>query len=200
MKLEKGKKWEIFKLKKKQEKTGGWRVAILFGRKLAIHLFFQLVFWARSLLCWFSGICAWGEGHHCLPGGWAKCELFALWLLFPEGSMHIFRGWKWKRLYPKLYPQSWKIMVCAKLCRLLWVLPTQILLGEVVGDPDLCTFQGSGRESTHLLSLSQRQAWGCCVPVLFRDTTQRVLTLSGHHLWVYGQLIWKPIPQMGGQT
>ena len=36
--------------------------------KLALPLFFQLVFLGRGLLHWFSGVCAWAEMPHPLPG------------------------------------------------------------------------------------------------------------------------------------
>uniref|UniRef100_A0A452V9F1 Uncharacterized protein n=1 Tax=Ursus maritimus TaxID=29073 RepID=A0A452V9F1_URSMA len=45
-------------------------------RKLAVHLFFQVVFWGRGLLPCFSGVFAWAELYCPLSGVWAQCNLF----------------------------------------------------------------------------------------------------------------------------
>lgn len=83
--------------------------------KLAIRLFFLLVFWGRGLLHWFSGVCFWVE-LHCqvaglsisslpcevfVPGGHAslersghfsicKCPPFFLYI---SGWIHRCSGW-----------------------------------------------------------------------------------------------------------
>ena len=53
--------------------------------KLPFPLFFQLFFWGRGLLCWFSGVCAWVEMPCPLPGVsvWA---VYPVRHLFPRGS------------------------------------------------------------------------------------------------------------------
>ena len=38
-----------------------WSFPALLGQELALPLFFQLVFWQRGLLCWFSDKCIWGS-------------------------------------------------------------------------------------------------------------------------------------------
>ena len=77
--------------------------------KLGLTWMFLLIFWGKGLLCWFSGVVSLAVLHCPCQGGRAVSYApdYSMWLLFPEGFPHHFRGWEWKCEPPSVQPWSW---------------------------------------------------------------------------------------------
>ena len=77
--------------------------------KLGPTWMFLLIFWGKGLLCWFSGVVSLAVLHCPCQGGRAVSYApdYSMWLLFPEGFPHHFRGWEWKCEPPSVQPWSW---------------------------------------------------------------------------------------------
>ena len=84
----------------------------VFGR-LDLGWMFLLNFWGEGLVALILR-CLWPRWDctEPLPGGQAKscAQDCSRWLLFPEGSLHSFRGWTCKWWPPSLQPWSQELM------------------------------------------------------------------------------------------
>ena len=104
--------------------------------KLGLTWMFLLIFWGKGLLCWFSGVVSLAVLHCPCQGG--RAESYApdcsMWLLFPEGFPHHFRGWEWKCEPPSVQPWSWMLAPSTLQCAL-----TEKLSNTFVSLVSVCT-------------------------------------------------------------
>ena len=104
--------------------------------KLGLTWMFLLIFWGKGLLCWFSVVVSLAVLHCSCQGDQAESSALdcSMWLWFPEGFLHHFRGWERKCEPPSVHPWSWMLAPSTLQCAL-----TEKLSNTFVSLVSVCT-------------------------------------------------------------
>ena len=151
----------------------------MFGQVLALPLSFQLVFWGRGLLCWFSGVYTWGSRlAPCLVHG-SVGAVYPVRPPFPgsPGLSQAHHATRRKYNSGSGQPSSSRISSCCNYCSLPvltgldalrpWVLICTVLGGLAAGGSLLSwalpafAFPGECAGSW-ALSTQRPGIWGLC--------------------------------------